>query len=465
MGFFKKTKNKTPQVSKDQKPFYRRRRWKVFFAVLVLLMVSVGSLAFYVLHTSSKIFENGIGGVSLIKSLVGNNSNTLKGESDDRINILLTGMGGPSHPGAFLTDSMMILSIKPKEKTVAMLSIPRDLLVPIQDHSEDKINAAFADGVSDYSNKNCTGKNNTAACTKAAMTAGAALSSQTVSTLTGLTIHYYVNVEFSGFEKIVDDLGGIDVNVPRAIYDPSYPAYDNGPYTTFKISAGPHHLDGATALKYARSRESTSDFDRSSRQQQILLAIKDKATATNFLSNPSQLLNVFNSLTDSIYTNFSPAEIKSFISIIKGADTKSAISKVLTNGPGGQLVDYNDGTYYLKPKTGNFKEIQSIAANLFSQKKDVSLEVSNGAGLTTAQIINLTNSLKKDTAADFTVVDTTTAKSEILQTVIYDYSDGSKDDILQYLKQKFSAQVTVKTKSSASTIDFGIVVGKNFSSY
>jgi len=461
MSFFKKTKNKPSRIYKVNQPFYRRRRWKFFFVILALLVISIGSLAFYVLSTGSKIFENGWGGISLVKSLVGNNSGTLKGEKDDRINLLLTGMGGPNHPGGYLTDSLMVLSVKPKEKTVAMLSIPRDLLAPIQNHGEDKINSAFTDGYTDFFNKNCT-KKNSSQCTKDAMTAGANLSSQTVSTVTGLTIHYYINVEFGGFEKIIDQLGGIDINVSKAIYDSNFPSDDMVHTTTFKISAGPHHIDGKTALKYARSRESTSDFDRSSRQQQILVAVKEKAAQINFFSNPTKILSIFNSLTDSLHTNFSPAEIKSFIDIIKGVDKNNIISKVLTNGPSGQLVDYNNGTYYLKPKTGNFKEIQDLAAHIFETKKDISLEVSNGAKLTTSQFDSIVTNFKNDSKANFTVTNAG-AKSVIAQTIIYDYSDGSKNDVLQYLKTKFSAQVISKTKSSTSVIDFGVVVGKNFS--
>lgn len=463
MGFFQKTKNKSSQTFRSKKPFYRRRNWKIFFSVLAVLFIAAGLLSYYVIHSGSKVFENGLGGVSLFKSLVGNNSGTLKGENENRINILLTGMGGTNHPGGYLTDSMMVLSVKPKEKIVAMLSIPRDLLVPIRSHGEDKINSAFSDGYTDFFNKNCT-KKSTSRCTKDAMTAGANLSSQTVSAVIGLTIHYYIDVEFGGFEKIIDQLGGIDINITKAIYDPNFPNDDMVHFTTFKISAGPHHIDGKTALKYVRSRESTSDFDRSSRQQQILVAIKEKAAQVNFFSNPTKILSIFNSLTDSLYTNFSPAEIKSFTDIIKGVDKNNIISKVLTNGPGGQLIDYNNGTYYLKPKTGDFKEIQDLAAHIFETKKDVSLEVSNGAKLTTSQFDSIVTSLKNDPEANFTVTNAG-AKSVIAQTIIYDYSDGSKNDVLQYLKTKFSAQVISKTKSSTSVIDFSVVVGKNFSTY
>lgn len=465
MSFFEKTNNVAPRTSRGKKPFYRNKGWKVFFVIVALFIIGGGALAFYVARSGSKIFENGLGGISLVKSFVGGDTGTLKGESDDRINILLTGMGGPSHPGGYLTDSIMVLSVKPKEKSVAMLSIPRDLLVSIHDHGDDKINSAFADGYLDYDNKNCTKKNNTGECKKAAMTAGANLSSQTVSDVTGLKIHYYINIEFAGFEKIIDTLGGVDINVDKAINDPSFPSDDMIHFSPFKISAGPHHLDGKTALQYARSRESSSDFDRSSRQQKIIIAAKEKAAQTNFLSNPTKILSVFDSLADSVYTNFTPTEIKSFVDIIKGADKNDIIYKVLTSGPDGQLVDFNDGTYYLKPKTGNFKEIQNLADNIFGTKKSVKVEISNGAKLTSSQLNKIITTLKSDEKADFVVTSAVPPKTAISQTIIYDYSDGTKNDVLQYLKQKYSAQIIPKTKTTVSSADFSLVIGKNYQAY
>jgi len=466
MGFFKKTKKRTPlieSIKTQKKPFYRRRRWKIFFVVLAVILIALSGFAYYVLKSSSNIFENGISGVALVKSLVGGKVEVLKGENADRVNILITGMGGPSHPGGYLTDSIMLVSIQPKEKKVAMVSIPRDLLVPIPGYKDDKINAAFVNGYNDYYNKNCR-KKSSSNCKKNAMSAGAALSVQTVEKVTGLTIPYYINVEFDGFEKIIDALGGIDVYVDRAIYDPTFPSDDMVHYSTFSMSAGLHHMNGDTALKYARSRETTSDFDRAARQQKLLVAVKEKAAATNFLASPASIINIFNSLTGSIFTNFSPTEIKSLVDIAKDVDKSNFVSKVLSTASDGLLANANvNGTYYLKPKSGDFKQIQKFAADIFNQKKAVTVEIASGAKLTSAEIAGVVKDLKKDTDANFTVTTGSDYKTTLAQTVIYDYSDGSKSDVLQYLKQKYNATVVKKTKTASITVDFYIVIGENYS--
>ena len=461
MGFLKKTKNKDLEVI--SKPFYKKRGWKVFFIILAVLIVSVSALVVYAINSGSKIFERGISGSTLLKTLSG--KETLRGETDNRINILVLGMGGPSHPGGFLTDSMMVVSIRPNEKQVAMLSIPRDLYVPIEGYGQNKINSAFYDGYSGYSSKNCTKKNNNAQCRKNAMTAGADLASKTVSSVLGLPIHYYVTVEFEGFEKIIDNVGGIDVNVEKAIYDPYFPDDKMEGYVPFKIKAGSQHLDGKMALKYARSRETTSDFDRASRQQKIALAFKEKALKTDFLTNPKKLSDVFSSLTDSLYTNFTLSEIKALADMSKDFNSTNVISKVFTNGPDGELIDYNDGVYYLKPKTGNFKDIQKISQDIFdtfSKKESINIEIYNGSAKTKESLSKLSDELESD-SNNFNVIGIFANKT-IPKTVIYDYTGGSKKDALKSLETKFGAKSIAQNKIKKDDADFSIIIGQDYKS-
>jgi polyisoprenyl-teichoic acid--peptidoglycan teichoic acid transferase len=107
-----------------------------------------------------------------------------------------------------------------------------------------------------------------------------------VSEITGQSINHYLVVDFRGFQKIVDVLGGVEVDVPHDLIDRMYPVDGQDRYTTLIIRMGLQHFDGSTALKYARSRHSTSDFDRSERQQAIIKAIKEKALSAGFLTNP-----------------------------------------------------------------------------------------------------------------------------------------------------------------------------------
>jgi len=461
LSFLKKEKP-YKDLRKKSQPFYKRKGWRIFFITLGSVIVVLAGIILYLVNSGSKIFEKGIGGSALINALSG--KQTLKGESEDRINVLLLGMGGPNHPGGLLTDSIMILSIKPKEKKVAMLSIPRDLYVPINGYGNGKINSAFSSGYNNYMANDCQSKNRSD-CEKDAMSQGAKISSETISQVTGLPIHYYITAEFSGFEKIIDLLGGIDINVDKAIYDPYFPDQSMKGYAAFRMNAGQQHMDGVTALKYARSRETTSDFDRAARQQKIIVAVKEKAAGTDWLTNPKKILDIFNTFTDSVYTNFTVAELRSFIDLAKALDTGSVISKVLKTGPDGELVDYNNGTYYLKPKTGDFSQIQKIAKDIFgdnSEEGDVKVDILNGVlQLQNSDLSGLSRELSDDKDVSFEIMRIADADNVYKKTVIYDYTGGTKLKALRVLEEKLNADSVQKTAGSHST-DFSIIIGEDY---
>lgn len=175
--------------------------------------------------------------------------------SDGRTNILILGIGGGTHEGADLTDTMMVLSLDNVKKTVALISIPRDIW---SDTLKDKVNTAYHYGQ-------------------------LLLAKVVVEDVIGMPIYYAAVIDFSGFTKVIDAVGGIDVNVPEAFTDKEYPCEtDVCVYETVHFDAGREHMDGARALIYARSRHAEgqegSDFARSLRQQIILVALKDWMT-------------------------------------------------------------------------------------------------------------------------------------------------------------------------------------------
>lgn len=180
----------------------------------------------------------------------------------ERFTVLMMGMD--KRPGelgtSFRTDTMILVSLDPDTKRVGMLSIPRDLYVDVPGYGLQKINSAYALG--EYEGEG----------------GGPQLAMQTVQYNLGIRVNDFFVVDFNAFIRVIDLIGGIDVEVTQAIYDPLYPDMNYG-YDPFSISAGWHHLDGATALKYARSRHSSDDIDRARRQQQVLYAIRDKVTA------------------------------------------------------------------------------------------------------------------------------------------------------------------------------------------
>jgi len=190
--------------------------------------------------------------------------------AEERINVLLLGIDRRGGTGwGYRTDTIIIVTVDPINKTAGMLSIPRDLQIPIPGNGEDRINTANVYGET----QNYPG-------------GGPALLKRAIEVNFGIPIDYYVMGDFQAFVKIVDTLGGIDVNVPKELHDTQYPdPQPNDPYAyrTVHFDPGWQTMNGTRALRYARSRMSTSDFDRAKRQQQILVAIRNKALNLNLL--------------------------------------------------------------------------------------------------------------------------------------------------------------------------------------
>lgn len=461
MSFLKKkTTRPEPNSSDKTKVTPKKRAWRIFLIIFSVLILVVVSYTAMLIATGSKVLQNGLTASSILKTLTGSKTK-LKGQDNNRINVLLLGMGGPDHPGGLLTDSIMVASIRPSDKKVALLSVPRDLLVDISGHGQDKINTAFADGYNDYYSKNCNKKSETS-CKQDAMTAGANLSIATVSNVLNIPIDYYVTANFTGFESIINTLGGVDVYVDKTLIDPYFPADDMVHYAPLKITAGEHHMDGKTALQYARSRETTSDFDRAARQQKILSAVKDKALSTGFLSNPVKIANVISTLGDSVKVSFSLDELKTFASLISGVSDQNITNQVITNGPTGLLNDYNNGIYYLVPKTGNFKQIQELANNIFDykQKEEATIEIQNASN--TSGIGTILGTDLQDEG--YTISSVVTNKTKVPTTVIYDLTSGNKPVTASFLKSKLSASVVQVARKSTDTADFRIVLGTDYKS-
>ncbi len=162
------------------------------------------------------------------------------------------------------TDTLMLFHLDPNGRRIAILSIPRDLYVEIPDHGQGRINTAYAWGEQDG-------------------TGGLALARQTISTTLGIPVQHAVLLDFHAFVTLIDAIGGVDVDVPYTISDPTYPDSGIG-YDPFYLPAGQHHLEGATALKYARTRATPGgDFDRTARQQQLVLAVRDRVTRLDLM--------------------------------------------------------------------------------------------------------------------------------------------------------------------------------------
>jgi LCP family protein required for cell wall assembly len=176
------------------------------------------------------------------------------------LDVLLLGSDErPHETNSANMDTLILLSLNPQTRRAGMLSFSRDLWVPVPGlENNAKINTIYGLGERNYSEHG-----------------GLGLVMDTIGSFIGRPVQYYVWVNFDGFVQIIDLIGGIDVVVPKTIHDEEYPTNDYG-VETFHLEAGAQHLDGKTALKYARTRHVDSDYGRQRRQQDVLRAIFDK---------------------------------------------------------------------------------------------------------------------------------------------------------------------------------------------
>lgn len=393
---------------------------------------------FYGLNAARNIITSSHGGAPALAGIL--DVTKLKGEGDGRVNVLVMGIGGKGHEAPNLTDTLMVISFDPKTKDAAMLSVPRDLYVkiPATDRTRQqygKINAANVYG-------------------------GPELAARVVSNVIGVPIHYYVMVDFSGFRQAVDAVGGVDINVTKAIYDPSYPCdNERGGYCAFSIKPGLVHMDGALALRYARSRKTTSDFDRAARQQQVIGALRQKALQLSTLTNPVKLTALIDALGTHVETDIQPNEITKMAGLAKDVDPAKTPQKVLDTESKDALlvggVNIIDGAGYIEvPKIGNFNyaDIHDFVKNIFVDHyivdENAKIEVQNGSGIP-GIAGNVVKSLQ---ASHYNVGDPTNAVDRYTTTVIYDYTGGKKPYTINYLERRFMVKAQRMT-APTPTVD------------
>jgi polyisoprenyl-teichoic acid--peptidoglycan teichoic acid transferase len=248
-----------------------------------------------------------------------------------RINVALYGYGGNGHDGAYLTDSIMVVSIQPRPgrtAQVAEISIPRDWMVPIDAAGGKpyygRVNEAYSDGQGQSPVQ--------APRYKGDSQGGGKLANQTLQSVLGLHIDHFVGVDFQAFQAAVDSVGGVDVDVPDSFTDNQYPhgECDKGDcrYMTVHFTKGMQHMDGARALIFARSRHSydnpaeASNFARNHRQQLILNALKQKVLSVGGIGKLPDLLSA---LGDHVITDLGIADANALYDLVKNVDSKSIV--------------------------------------------------------------------------------------------------------------------------------------------
>jgi LCP family protein required for cell wall assembly len=257
----------------------------------------------------------------------------------DRLNVLVMGLDTRGTGSDTVnTDTMIVLSLDPVNRTAAMLSIPRDTLVPIAGHGQDKINAAYAYG-------------------------GPDLAQKTVENLLGIKINSYAILDFPAFTNIVDSVGGVLVDVKRPIRDEAYPTPDYG-VERLSIIPGPQLMTGAAALKYARSRHDSNDFSRARRQQDVIAAVRSRLASDGMIARVPAIVDRVGSVVE---TDFDPANILPLAALGSGIASSDIKSEVLLPCGAGlphcELTEQNDALgYYLIPDAA---KIRTFVAQLF----------------------------------------------------------------------------------------------------
>lgn len=262
-------------------------------------------------------------------------------DKDGRTNILLLGVGDKDHAGASLTDSIIIASIEPATRSIVFLSLPRDLYLVGSDQAPDaRINAYYANV------RNRLIREGTSA--SGASIAAMNIFREELGSKLGVEIHGVIKVDFTAFSEIIDAFGGVEIDVAEAITDYTYPLKE-GVVGKFSLPQGVQRLDGDTALKYARSRHSTSDFDRSRRQQQILGALLEQVKNQNPLENLGLARALLGVIEKHAEWTLSSGDLIALASSVLTVPQERIVSMHLSTSVGGDYSDAERGGFVLPP--------------------------------------------------------------------------------------------------------------------
>ncbi len=259
----------------------------------------------------------------------------------DRLDVLILGIRGDNEEepeaGSYLTDTLMVLSVDKNTNKTSLISIPRDLYVKMPYlNKKDKINAAYA-----YS--------------AGSKDSGLAGVKTLVSQITGVYVDHAVLFDFEAFRALVDTVGGVDVHLTV----PFEEGLQWGS-SSFHLPEGDNHLNGESALYYVRSRFSTSDFDRSRRQQEVIFALKEKMVSLGFLANPLKINEVFDTIKQHIRTDIQIWDIKNLVSLASSINKAGSgnINTYVINSDNLVYESEQNGIYILVPNENTFAGIR-----------------------------------------------------------------------------------------------------------
>lgn len=447
-------------------PFRRsswtKRRVMAQCAVWIMLFgIFFGARAWWL---ANQIFQGGGGAVALQDNV---DPSLLRGEGDGRVNILLLGRGGDGHDGPDLTDTIVIASINPIQKEAALLSIPRDLYVQLGDGNYSKINSVFANAKYNAEANMSPGERDKA---RKGDDAGFKALEDIIQSKIGIPIHYHSVIDFAGFAKAIDTVGGVSVDVPEsaAVYEPGM--WLMGQHFDLNVQKGNTNFNGIRALAFSRSRiTSGGDFDRSERQRLILVALKDKVFSAGTYSNPLKINQLMSDFGNHVRTNMSLDEVTRLYEIGSQISTDKIASVGLADPPNDYVTTgmiHGQSVVYPKAGLDNFKEIQHFVRNRlrdgFLAKEDATVAVYNGTQI--AGLAGRTGDDLKSYGYRISTVADAPVKG-IQKTIIVDLRNGEKKYTKRYLENRFGTTAATSMPSGTNinpeNADFVIILGQN----
>jgi LCP family protein required for cell wall assembly len=277
-------------------------------------------------------------------------------DGKEQLNILLIGTDQRPNEGTYNTDTLIVVSIDPTSKQVAMFSLPRDTVdVPVP---PGPARQAFGPVYTKKINAWFTSVRNRADLFPGTdVTRGYNGLKAIIGNLYGLDIKYFVEVSFEGFKSVVDALGGVTINVQIPVVDDRYPG-DNGSLERIYIPSGIQHMDGAQALQYARSRHTSSDFDRGQRQQRVLLSLKEQSDPQDLIP---RLPDLVTALKKAVRTDVPVDQLDDLLGLAAQIDTKAIRSFVFAPPLYGQEILNSPRGYIIEPAVDKIRAAVSTA--------------------------------------------------------------------------------------------------------
>jgi len=449
---------KDSAYKRGKRSFIRRWSFRTGLIGASLVLLLGGFLGIKTMLQLHKVLKGG-GRAAALQSNV--KPQLLKGEGDGRINFLLLGKGGDGHDGPDLTDTMLVASIDPLNKTAALVSIPRDLWANVVGYGQMKINAVYANAK--YHDLKVDPKD-----PAKAEADGINLAAQEVTRVLGIPIHYHVLMDFQAFKEAVDAVGGVDVNVPTALVDPTM-AWENG-WNSVLAKQGLDHMDGRQGLIYVRSRHGSArgDYDRTERQRQLIQALSQKVLSAGTYSNPLKISQLLSAFGNHVSTDLGVNDALRLMTIAKGIAGSSVKSIGLADPPNNYVVNGMVGSASIVRPTAGFDtyaDIQTYIRNTLKDpyiaKEKAAVEVLNGTS--TAGLATTTGDTLKSFGYSVTKVGSAPT-ANYSKTTLVDLTAGRKPYTKNYLEKRFGVSAITKLPDAtiqATGADFVVILGRD----